>query len=317
MVWGRLLPRSEKSGKLLLGMLIGALLCPAALAGQDPDLPLLPDHIDGKPMVVFENPAGSSPVRSSEDKEKSPSPPSPAPKSEPPKNQPQGEWLSGEQPVRAAPPRVRTVTVPANTVVNVQLTETLSTEKSNQGDKVVARLMEPLYIGPFLVAPEASTLIGTVSELNREAEENGPNPYIIVDFYELQRPDETNKLPFQATLIAYRTGLVQEDYVWRLPQERRKVRTRVADALQGAALGFSIDPIFGPPIGAGVNLLKSFLIDKIAERGDVEIKKEEAFPVAVQSPFVLPVIEEEDAEPAGEGEDLTMLRPVADDTGAD
>jgi len=185
---------------------------------------------------------------------------------------------------------VKAATVPADTVLNVKLSKPLSSARNEQGESVTATLDDPLYVGPFLLAPEGSTITGKITEINKKAVKKGPNPYIIVDFYELQRLNENTKLPFQASLIAYQTGLKRKDYVWRLPDKKSRLRSNLSGMLSGAAYGIMVNPIFGGPVGAGFGLLKSVAINKVAERGTVKIKETEVIPISIQSAFNLPVI---------------------------
>lgn len=189
----------------------------------------------------------------------------------------------------ALKPAVKSVTVPADTVLYVKLSETLASNQSRQGESVTATVTDPVYVGPFLVIPQDSTITGTITEVCKTKVKKGPNPYIVVDFYGLQRPGEHSSLPFAGTLIAYKTGLHRKDYVWRLPQKRDKLRANLTSMVEGAAYGLMVNPIFGTPIGAGVGLLKSVAINKVSEKGAIKIKPEEEIPISVGQAFRLPV----------------------------
>lgn len=181
------------------------------------------------------------------------------------------------------------VAVPAETVLNVALAQTISTKDSQLGQMITASVKDPVYVGPHLVVPEGSTLLGKITDINRTAQKKGPNPYIVVDFTQLQRPGEARYLPFSATLIAYKTGLRKGDYVWRLPQKQDKWRARLSSTLEGAVTGLFINPVLGPLIGGGAGALKAVAVDRVAEKGSIKVKAGEVIPIAVHESFQLPV----------------------------
>ena len=185
---------------------------------------------------------------------------------------------------------VKTVAIPANTVVNVRLGKPLISKDNKLGDEVTATVQEALYIGPFLTIPTGATLSGKVTDVLKESKKGGPNPYVIVDFYEMKRPNEEAVLPFKGTIIAYKTGLQKHDYVWKMPSKKSRLRDNLTGALGGAMTGLMINPIFGAPIGAGAGFLKSVLVNKVAQKGAVKISEKEEVPVAIQQSFDLPVI---------------------------
>lgn len=187
----------------------------------------------------------------------------------------------------------RNIVVPADTIIQVKLSKHLSTKGNRLGESVIATLEDPLYIGPFLVAPEGSIIRGKINDINKKTIKKGPNPYIIVDFYELQHPDNEAPLPFQGTLIAYRTGLARKDYVWRIPTHHSKIRANLNNMLEGAAYGLVVNPIFGAPVGAAVGLLKSLAINKVAARGTIKITPKEVVPISTQESFSLPIIDDQ------------------------
>lgn len=196
------------------------------------------------------------------------------------------------EPAPAARHEARIATVPAHTVINVRLKEALHSKKNEQGDIVEGIIPEALYIGPHLALPAGSTVTGRITDILAEHRDGGPHPYIVVDFHEIRRPEEMAVIPFQGTLIAYKTGLTKKDYVWRMPQKSDTLRNHLTSVAEGAAYGFMADPVLGPPIGAGAALLKSFLVGKVAERTAVKIKPETEVPVAVQEAFRLPLMSE-------------------------
>lgn len=200
-----------------------------------------------------------------------------------------------------APSTSRSVLAPAQTVVNISLAAPLNTNSSQIGEPVTATVKEPVYIGPFLAMPEGSELHGIIADLNKTRRENGPNPYIVVEFNSLSLPDSDHSLPFNGELIAYKTGLKRQDYIWRLPQKGDKMKKRLGSMLEGAGYGALINPLFGPVVGAGVGLLKSVAIDKLTEKASVRINAKDIIPISVQQDFELPV--QRPATLAAQGED--------------
>jgi hypothetical protein len=186
--------------------------------------------------------------------------------------------------------QIKRIMVPADTLIYVTLSEKLHSNQNKQGDSVKATIAEPVYVGPFLTIPEKSIVTGKITDMCKKKVDKGPNPYIVVDFTSLQRPSESEAVPFNATLIAYKTGLNKKDYLWRMPTKGHKKKARLKSMLNGALTGLMINPIFGAPIGAGVNLLTTMAEDKVAARSAVKIKTGEQVPIAVQRGFYASVI---------------------------
>ena len=65
------------------------------------------------------------------------------------------------------PPPPNRVTLPAGTVINVRLAESLSTEKNEQGDTFYATLDEPLVAGGFVIAEKHARVEGRVVDAVR------------------------------------------------------------------------------------------------------------------------------------------------------
>jgi hypothetical protein len=208
----------------------------------------------------------------------------------------QGSWAKGTnhhfEAGRSSPKlagSVKTVAIPAETVVNIALGSPVNSTHNKVGDRILALVKDPVYVGPYLALPSGTKLSGQIVEVNKTAEKRGPNPYIIVNFANLQRPNEGLTYPIQANLIAYRTGLKNTDYLWKLPQKHDKMKEHLGSALGGAAVGFFINPIFGTAIGAGAGLLKSVTISKVAEHGSIKIKTGQELPIALEKAVKLPV----------------------------
>jgi hypothetical protein len=190
----------------------------------------------------------------------------------------------------------RTIDVPAETVMQVSITETLNTNHSQVGDTVTATVKDPVFIGPYEAVPAGSTLEGTVSGVNKRAIKQGPNPYILVDFTRLTRSGETEPVPINAQLIAYKTGLKKEDYLWKLPRKTSPIKKQLGNAAQGALVGFLANPLFGPVIGAGAGVAMGLTVDKVAQRSSIRIKPGDVIPIAVQDAFKVSVVADASTE---------------------
>jgi hypothetical protein len=175
--------------------------------------------------------------------------------------------------------------VPVETVLAIKLEQPLNSEQNKVGETVQATVTEAVYLGPYLAIPANSKVSGKITHVNAKRDELGRNPYIIVKFDTLQRPMDTAVLPFHSTLIAYKTGLRGQEYVWRLPRPGDRKRNAMKSVIGGALSGMFLNPIFGPPLGAGMALLKTSLTDKVARGGDVKIKANQVIPIAVDEPF--------------------------------
>src|SRR5687768_4566211 len=69
-------------------------------------------------------------------------------------------------PAVRAPVLAKTVTVPAGTRLTVSLIDSVSTDKSQSGDRFVATLNEPIVIGGTTVVPKGSEVRGRVVEVD-------------------------------------------------------------------------------------------------------------------------------------------------------
>lgn len=180
--------------------------------------------------------------------------------------------------------KIKSIAVPAETVINISLDKSLSSKNSKIGEPVVASVKEPVYIGPYLAIPQNSIISGKITDINRVMRKNGPYPYLIVNFNQLTLMNHKT-MPINASLIAYKTGLQSKDYLWQIPQKKNKVKERLGSAAEGAVVGFFFNPIFGPVVGAGAGVLKSAAIEKVIQKSPITIKANEEIPIAVQEGF--------------------------------
>jgi hypothetical protein len=187
--------------------------------------------------------------------------------------------------------QMKNLVVPAGSILNIALDQSLSSDDNREGDPVQAVVVEPLYLGPYLVVPQGSRVGGKITHINSRHGKSDSHPYIVVSFTALKRPEDKDFLPFKGMMIAYKTGLRSHDYVWKLPEKEKRSRSRIRSTMIGALSGVLINPIYGPAIGAGSALLKSTVIDQIGRGGEVQIKANQPLPIAIEESFTAPVTE--------------------------
>ncbi len=187
--------------------------------------------------------------------------------------------------------RTKSLMIPTNTVLSIKLDQGLDSDTTQKGEPVSATVQEPIYIGPYLVIPAGSRIGGAVTHVNNRHSNNGEHPYIVVGFNTLKRPNENVIHPFAGSLVAYKTGLRGQDYVWALPNKADKRKSTMKSTLGGAVSGLMINPIFGPLVGGAAGFFKNSLTDRIARTGDVEIKANQAVPISIEQAISLPVEE--------------------------
>jgi len=65
-------------------------------------------------------------------------------------------------PTEAAPPEPEAVTIPAGTMINVRLDDSLSSARNRGGDSFEATLVEPILVNGMVAAPEGARVKGRV-----------------------------------------------------------------------------------------------------------------------------------------------------------
>lgn len=199
---------------------------------------------------------------------------------------PQAEISKPADPSQDPP---KNLVVPADTVIHIALNQALHSKQNQLGQSVSATVAQPVYLGPFLAIPKGSTLNGQITRINPKPNKDGHNPYIVVEFNALKRPSDPDVVPFHGSLIAYKTGLRKQDYVWKLPSKNQRKRANLQSVMGGALSGIFINPIFGPLVGAGAALLKTSAVNSFARGGDVRLRENQVIPISVGKAFMLPV----------------------------
>jgi type IV secretory pathway VirB10-like protein len=136
------------------------------------------------------------------------------------------------------------VTVPAGSVLAVQITDGVSSQSSAVGDAISGQVVSEVRIGEHVAIPAGSTVHGAVTAV-RPLRRIGGRAQIAVAFSELELPNG-DSVPIAAG--ASRLGK---------SETRKDTATIVGSTIAGAVLGHQIDDddkgkIVGGAVGAGV-----------------------------------------------------------------
>jgi type IV secretory pathway VirB10-like protein len=136
------------------------------------------------------------------------------------------------------------VTVPAGSVLAVQITDGVSSQSSAVGDAISGQVVSEVRIGEHVAIPAGSTVHGAVTAV-RPLRKIGGRAQIAVAFNELELPNG-DSVPISAG--ASRLGK---------SETRKDTATIVGSTIAGAVLGHQIDDddkgkIVGGAVGAGV-----------------------------------------------------------------
>ena len=163
-----------------------------------------------------------------------PQPATPAPVPPPPHVEP-----APEAPPRVEappPPEPHTVTIPAGTVLNVRIGETISTKHNQPGDTFLATLDQPLVADGFVIAERGARLEGRVVESDPGGRVEGV-AHLNVELVKLSTSDGQN--------VRIRTASFAK-------QANTSRKEDVAKVGAGAAIGAAIGAIAGGGKGAGI-----------------------------------------------------------------
>jgi len=134
------------------------------------------------------------------------------------------------------PPQPRSVTIASGTLINVRLGETISTERSRQGDSFMATLDEPLVIDRIVIAEKGARANGRV-----------------VDLVEAGRVKGTAHLSLELTSLMLSDGQKVELRTARFQKEGPSSKTEDTQKVGiGAAIGAAIGAIAGGGKGAAI-----------------------------------------------------------------
>jgi hypothetical protein len=169
-----------------------------------------------------------------------PAPPQPAAPPPAPVEPPAQVQPAPEPPPRVElpppPPEPHTVTIPAGTVLNVRIGETLSTRHNQPGDTFLATLDQPLVVDGFVIAERGARAEGRVSESDPGGRVQGVS-HLAVELVKLSTADGQHVRIRTASLAKQANSSVKQD---------------AAKIGAGAAIGAAIGAIAGGGKGAGI-----------------------------------------------------------------
>jgi hypothetical protein len=191
-------------------------------------------------------------------------------------------------PVVAQTKRKRPVyySVPANTVMRVRLNSELNSEKARVGDTFTATLVDPVYSsGGRLLAPQASTITGRVTNVQR-AKKNGEPATLDVQFVALRLPNGVSR-----SISGSLTDLENSDNEGTVTAKKtshRKVKFIGGGAAGGAVIGAIAGGGKGAAIGAGVGAVAGLITGRVKKGHEVKVKSGTEFGVITNRTFSLP-----------------------------
>ena len=182
------------------------------------------------------------------------------------RNKPQGQT--------GLPAKPRLITVPADTLVQLQLNQGLSSRTAQKGDSFTASVTSPVVVGNSVAIPEGSIVQGRVTEVIRaERRQNGS---VAVAFYELELPTK-EKIEINGSLASLEDEKGEKRKVGQEGEVEGKSTTKRnvvfigggagAGALVGALAGGGKGAGIGAAVGAGVGTLGALM----AKGNDVQV----------------------------------------------
>ena len=190
--------------------------------------------------------------------------PTPAPAPLPPSPEPQA---APEAPPRVElpppPPEPHTVTIPAGTVLNVRIGETLSTKHNQPGDTFLVTLDQPLVVDGFVIAERGARGEGRVAESDAGGRVQGVS-HLTIELVKLSTADGQH--------VRIRTASFAK-------QANSSVKQDAAKIGAGAAIGAAIGAIAGGGKGAGIGAG----VGGAAGAGDVLLTRGKAAEIPVET----------------------------------
>ena len=156
--------------------------------------------------------------------------------------------------VRTVTPKTVYYTVPANTILQVRMNQTITSETARVGDQFTTTLMLPVYAGGIEVIPAGSEVVGRVTTVNRASRKSKAGT-IGVHFVSLRMPtgiarsingDLTDSVANAHAINSDNEGDVSG---------RSATKRNVVFIGGGAAAGALIGAIAGGGKGAGIGAL--------------------------------------------------------------
>ncbi len=166
--------------------------------------------------------------------------------------------VESERPVGGQPAPVTVDAIPAGTIMEVELNQTLGTDESRVGDRFTATVVRPLVAANGqVVVPQGALVHGVVTGLD-DSDHVGDQAAIRIDFDRLTYQGRT--YPFSADVVDTDVRLVGEG--------ERAAAGAATGAIAGAALGAIIggdlqDILIGGALGAGAGTIISLGIGSV------------------------------------------------------
>jgi hypothetical protein len=197
---------------------------------------------------------------------------------------------SQAQPSHSAKPRF--IAVPADTIVQLQLNQGLSSRTAQKDDTFMASVTAPVVVDNMVVIPEGSRVHGRVTEVMRaERRQNGS---VAVAFYELELPTK-EKIEIHGSLASLedekgeKREVGQEGEVEGKSTAKRNVvfigGGAGAGALVGAVAGGGKGAGIGAAVGAGVGTLGALM----AKGNDVQVASGTEIAMSLDREVAIPI----------------------------
>jgi len=237
--------QSHRNAKVEAPAPVVAAVAPVAIPTPVPEAPPLPEPVKPPPKkvvpktvaVIKEPQAAPAPV------EQAKVDPPPAPEA-PPVAAPAPDPVAAPEPPPPPPPveatpaplQPRSVTIANGTLIAVRLSETISTERSRQGDSFMATLDEPLVVDGLVIAEKGARANGRV-----------------VDMVEAGRVKGLAHLSLELTSLMLSDSQKVELRTARFEKEGPSSKTEDAQKVGiGAVIGAAIGAIAGGGKGAAI-----------------------------------------------------------------
>ena len=180
----------------------------------------------------------------------------------------------------APPPPLTTAVVPAGTVLEVRLQESLSTKTNQAGESFEMQLDEDLIVDGKLLAPEASRVIGRLTHVKKSGKVEGL-AQMGMDLQKIVVGDEVYSL--KSNILTYEAeGTVKED------AKKIGIATGIG-ALIGAIAGGKKGAAVGTAVGAGAGTGTVLL----TSGEEVEFKIEQLFRFTLERETEMKVVRTE------------------------
>jgi hypothetical protein len=181
-------------------------------------------------------------------------------------------------------------TVSANQVMRVRLNTELNSETARIGDTFTTTTVDPVYSKTgVLLAPQGSTVVGRVSNVQR-AQKDGKPAVMDVVFFSIKLPNGIrHAINGSLTDLESSTGNSDnEGSVTAHKTSHRNVKFIGGGAAGGAIIGAIAGGGKGALIGAGVGAVTGLIGGKVKKGHEVTVKSGTEFGVIVNRSFSLP-----------------------------